>query len=996
MRKSVGLFIVLCLMPALAAWTDNVSLLQKMENDARCQQWVDSVMRTLSLKERIGQLMVYTIAPTQDKANVDLLRKVVREYKIGGLLFSKGEIQDQVALTNQAQQWADVPLMITLDGEWGLAMRLKDTPRFPRNMVLGCIRNDSLLYEYGREVARECREMGIQVNFAPVADVNINPRNPVINTRSFGEDPKNVARKVTAYARGLEDGGVLSVSKHFPGHGDTNVDSHAALPTLPFTRERLDSIELYPFRKAIEAGLGGIMVGHLAVPVIEPEKGLPASQSPRIVRGLLQEEMGFPGLVFTDALVMKGAAGHGSVCKRALQAGSDVLLVPRRIKEEVEAILRAVRLEMLPEAEINRRCRKVLTYKYALGLSRKPHVQLSGLTTRLNTADARKLISRLRLASTTLVSNRNGALPLDPSAKRVAVLHVGTSKTDFRPFLNQLSQYVTPIECNLTPQTDAYQRAELLRRIESCQRLLVCVTTDRLKFCQDFLNTLQTDKPVVYLLYIDVLDAAPLQKALKRADAVILAHSTHEDVQQHTAALLYGEAGADGRLSASIGNTFPVGTGVTLEAHTRPRYNPNEHGMSAQRLAQIDEIAEEGIRQGAYPGCQVVIWKDGMELYNKTFGTQDGTHPLLPTDVYDLASLTKTTATLLAVMKLYDQGRLSLTDRASEYLPFLHGTNKQDITLSSLLFHESGLPGTILFYQEAIDSASYKGSLFSARRDRVHTAQIARNTWANPSFRFRPELTSPVRTMRHTLHVCDSLWLDASFKDEMMQQIADARLYSCRYRYSCVGFILLQQVVEAIAGKPMDQFLNEEFYRPMGLKRTGYHPLEHLPKIAIVPSAEDDFIRKEVLRGYVHDESAAFIGGVSGNAGLFSNASEVACIYQMLLNGGIFRGHRYLSAETCKVFTTRTSRISRRGLGFDKPDTQRPRSNPCSTSTPASVYGHTGFTGTCAWCDPDNKLVYVFLSNRVYPQPWNNLLMVLEIRERIQETMYRALREGKR
>ena len=973
MRKSVGLFIVLCLMPALAAWTDNVSLLQKMENDARCQQWVDSVMRTLSLKERIGQLMVYTIAPTQDKANVDLLRKVVREYKIGGLLFSKGEIQDQVALTNQAQQWADVPLMITLDGEWGLAMRLKDTPRFPRNMVLGCIRNDSLLYEYGREVARECREMGIQVNFAPVADVNINPRNPVINTRSFGEDPKNVARKVTAYARGLEDGGVLSVSKHFPGHGDTNVDSHAALPTLPFTRERLDSIELYPFRKAIEAGLGGIMVGHLAVPVIEPEKGLPASQSPRIVRGLLQEEMGFPGLVFTDALVMKGAAGHGSVCKRALQAGSDVLLVPRRIKEEVEAILRAVRLEMLPEAEINRRCRKVLTYKYALGLSRKPHVQLSGLTTRLNTADARKLISRLRLASTTLVSNRNGALPLDPSAKRVAVLHVGTSKTDFRPFLNQLSQYVTPIECNLTPQTDAYQRAELLRRIESCQRLLVCVTTDRLKFCQDFLNTLQTDKPVVYLLYIDVLDAAPLQKALKRADAVILAHSTHEDVQQHTAALLYGEAGADGRLSASIGNTFPVGTGVTLEAHTRPRYNPNEHGMSAQRLAQIDEIAEEGIRQGAYPGCQVVIWKDGMELYNKTFGTQDGTHPLLPTDVYDLASLTKTTATLLAVMKLYDQGRLSLTDRASEYLPFLHGTNKQDITLSSLLFHESGLPGTILFYQEAIDSASYKGSLFSARRDRVHTAQIARNTWANPSFRFRPELTSPVRTMRHTLHVCDSLWLDASFKDEMMQQIADARLYSCRYRYSCVGFILLQQVVEAIAGKPMDQFLNEEFYRPMGLKRTGYHP-----------------------RGYVHDESAAFIGGVSGNAGLFSNASEVACIYQMLLNGGIFRGHRYLSAETCKVFTTRTSRISRRGLGFDKPDTQRPRSNPCSTSTPASVYGHTGFTGTCAWCDPDNKLVYVFLSNRVYPQPWNNLLMVLEIRERIQETMYRALREGKR
>ena len=994
MKKTVGLLVFLCLLPVFAVGADGVPSLKKMEEDTRCVQWVDSVMRTLSLKERVGQLMVYTIAPTQDKVNIDLLRKVVREYKIGGLLFSKGEIQDQVALTNRAQQWADVPLMITLDGEWGLAMRLKDTPRFPRNMVLGCIRNDTLLYEYGREVARECREMGIQVNFAPVADVNINPQNPVIHTRSFGESPGEVARKVTAYARGLEDGGVLSVCKHFPGHGDTNVDSHAALPVLPFSRGRLDSIELYPFRKAIEAELNGVMVGHLAVPALEPEKGLPASLSSRIVRGLLQEEMGFEGLVFTDALVMKGAAGHGSVCLRALQAGNDVLLVPRRIKEEVDAVLRAVRSGALPEAEIDRRCRKVLAYKYVLGLNRKPHVQLSGLATRLNTPDARRLISRLRLASTTVVSNRNETLPLDPTVKRVAVLHVGDGSTDFRAFLNQLSRYVTPVECRLTPQTNTFQRTELMRRIETCQRLLVCVTTDRLQYCKDFLNSLQTDKPVVYLLYIDGLDAFPLEKALKRAHAVILAHSAQEDIQRHTAALLYGGAGADGRLSASIGDAFPVGSGVTLEAHTQPRYNPGEHGMNARRLAQIDEIAEEGIRQGAYPGCQVVIWKDGMELYNKTFGTQDGTHPLLPTDVYDLASLTKTTATLLAVMKLYDQGRLSLTDRASDYLPFLHGTDKQNITISSLLFHESGLPGTILFYQEAIDSASYKGSLFSARRDRIHTAQIARTTWGNPGFRFRPGLTSSVRTMRHSLRVCDSLWLDVSFKDEMMRQIADARLYSHRYRYSCVGFILLQQIVEAITEKPMDQFLNEEFYRPMGLKRTGYHPLDSLPEMAVVPSAEDDFIRKEVLRGYVHDESAAFIGGVSGNAGLFSNASEVACIYQMLLNGGVFRGHRYLSQETCKVFTTRTSRISRRGLGFDKPDLQRPRSNPCSASAPASVYGHTGFTGTCAWCDPDNKLVYVFLSNRTYPHPWNNLLMVLEIRERIQETMYRALREG--
>ena len=313
-------------------------------NDARCRQWVDSVLNKMSLKERIGQLFIYTIAPQQDKANRDLLRKVVDDYKVGGLLFSGGLMENQVALTNEAQKMADIPLMITFDGEWGLSMRLRGTPVFPRNMVLGCIQNDSLLYEYGREMARQCRELGVQVNFAPVADVNINPKNPVINTRSFGESPVNVADKVIAYARGLEDGGVLSVSKHFPGHGDTDVDSHHSLPKLSFSRARLDSVELYPFRKAIQAGLSGMMVGHLEVPVLEPKRGVPSSLSRKVVHDLLTQEMQFKGLVFTDALAMKGvSANNTSICLQALQAGHDLLLVPRRIKEEVEAILDAVK-----------------------------------------------------------------------------------------------------------------------------------------------------------------------------------------------------------------------------------------------------------------------------------------------------------------------------------------------------------------------------------------------------------------------------------------------------------------------------------------------------------------------------------------------------------------------------------------------------------------------------------------------------------------------------
>ncbi len=403
------------------------SIVRHLQKDKACRQWVDSVMQRLSLKERIGQLFIYTIAPTQDKPNMALLRKVVEDYKVGGLLFSAGLVQNQVALTNEAQQMADIPLMITLDGEWGLSMRLKNTPVFPKNMVLGCIQDDALIYEYGREMARQCREMGAQVNFAPVADVNINPNNPVINVRSFGESPANVASKVIAYSKGLEDGGVLSVSKHFPGHGDTNVDSHKALPFLPFSRERLDSIELYPFKKAIQAGVSGIMVGHLEVPAIEPKKGLPSSLS-RNVNQLLTQSFGFRGLVFTDALAMKGVSGSKSLCLQALKAGNDLLLVPRRIKEDVDAIVAAVKSGELSESDINAKCRKVLTYKYALGLSKKPHVYLSGLDKRLDTGATRDLIRRLKLAAITVLDNREEVLPFDPSIGEVAVLSVGDAQ----------------------------------------------------------------------------------------------------------------------------------------------------------------------------------------------------------------------------------------------------------------------------------------------------------------------------------------------------------------------------------------------------------------------------------------------------------------------------------------------------------------------------------------------------------------------------------------
>lgn len=970
-------------------------LVYKALQDEDCRHWVDSVMNKLSFKEKVGQLFIYTIAPVDTKRNLELLREAVDTYKVGGLLFSGGKMQTQVDLTNRAQKQAKVPVMITFDGEWGLAMRLRGTPVFPRNMVLGCIRDNQLIYEYGREVARQCRQIGVQVNFAPVADVNINPKNPVINTRSFGEDPVQVADKVIAYAYGLEGGGVLSVCKHFPGHGDTDVDSHKALPVLPFTRERLDSVELYPFKKAIRAGLGGMMVGHLQVPAIEPIGGLPSSLSRNVVYDLLTDELAFKGLIFTDALAMKGVSGNGNVSLQALKAGNDMVLAPRNLKDEIPAVLEAVEKGELSKEDIENKCRKVLTYKYVLGLKKKPFVQLSGLEQRVNSPQARDLIRRLNQAAITVLNNKNHILPLHADkAQRIALLEVG-KPGETETLAKQMSRYASLSRFRLRPNQTEEENRRLRDSLAAYKRIVIAVSEQRLAPYHPFFAKFAPESPAIYLFFTPGKMMLQIHRAVSDASAVVLGHSHNSDVQRQTADILFAKATADGRLSASLGGLFPTGAGVTITPESPSHFIPEEYGLSSALLKKIDTIALDGIQQGAYPGCQVVVLKNGHIMFDKAFGTYagKGSPRVESTDIYDLASLSKTTGTLLAVMKLYDKGRFNLTDKISDYLPFLQRTDKKDITIREILYHQSGLPPWLPFYQEAIDKDSYDGKLFSARKDAQHPVRIGTATWANPKFKFKSEYISPVKTGDYTVQICDSLWLNRSFRKVIEEKIVETPLKQKRYVYSDIGFILLGMLVEQLAGMPMEAYLQREFYGPMGLERTGYLPLRRFAKSEIVPSNKDRFLRKETLQGFVHDEASAFFGGLAGNAGLFSTAREVAHIYQMLLNGGEIDGKRYLSKETCQLFTTEVSKISRRGLGFDKPDMQDSKKGNCASVAPAGVYGHTGFTGTCAWVDPENELVYVFLSNRIYPDVTNRKLNQLHIRERIQEAIYGAMKK---
>ncbi|MCD8260790.1 MAG: serine hydrolase [Bacteroides sp.] len=963
-------------------------LAYKVQHDPDCIRWVDSIASDLTLRQKVGQLLVYTIAPDQSGGNISHLRDIVKNYHVGGLLFSGGQIQDQVALTNLVQGEASVPLMITFDGEWGLSMRLKNTPVFPRNAILGTISDDRILYRYGAEVARQLREIGVHVNFAPVADVNINPKNPVIGTRAFGADPYLVADKVIAYSAGLESGGVLSVSKHFPGHGDTDVDSHKALPVLTFDRVRLDSVELYPFAKAIQAGVGGIMVGHLQVNAFDPGQRLPSSLSRNIVQHLLQEEMGFRGLIFTDALSMKGVGTPGSLGTAALKAGNDVLLIPRPLKTEMENILEAIRRGEISEEEIDRKCRKVLLYKYALGVQNQQPIRLSGLNERLNQPHVGELLHDIRRAAITVVANENNLLPLYPEDTNMGMVMIGDGASTFT---SELNKYAYTAQYKVTPGTTESQRNTLIADLKKHSRILVCVAQDNIQAYASFLSRLSKDDHVIYVFFASHKTMEGVESTLRNASSIILAHTNQPDVQKQVAAVLFGLAEASGRLAMNLGQLYPAGSGVTLTPDMKPTYIPEDFGMRSEVLEKIDKIARDAIAAKAIPGCQIVILKEGKPVYDKAFGkhTYEGDRPVQPDDVYDIASLTKTSATLLAVMKLYDQGKLNITDLASQHLFFLKGTDKKAITIKELLLHQSGLPAVLPFWRELADPETLKGSMYSKTRDANHTIRVDVNSYINTTFDYKKNLVSRGGTHRYALHMGENMWIDTTFRDSIQQQIASATLRPRKYLYSCVGFILLQHIVEQITGMPLDTYLAREFYTPMKLIHTGYLPLRFLEKESVVPTVKMDYLRREMLQGYVHDEAAACQGGISGNAGLFSNAREIAQIHQMILNGGELNGKRYLSQSTCELFLTTKSGISQRVLGYNKPGPNG--GGACSPSTPRSAYGHTGFTGTCAWVDPDNQLVYVFLSNCVYPDPWNNKLSALDVRRNIQETIYQSL-----
>ncbi|MEQ9442529.1 MAG: glycoside hydrolase family 3 N-terminal domain-containing protein [Cyclobacteriaceae bacterium] len=943
--------------------------------------WVDSVLQTLSPDERIAQLIVIAAYSNRGAEHKQEVLRMIRDQKVGGLIFFQGGPGRQARLLNEYQEASRVPLVVAMDAEWGIGMRLDSTISYPFQMTLGAIQDDSMLYQMGLEVARQMKRSGMHINFAPVVDVNNNPANPVINFRSFGEDKNNVARKGIAYMRGMQDEHILTTAKHFPGHGDTGTDSHYALPQINHSRSRLDSLELFPFRKMIEAGVGGVMVAHLNIPALDPTKGRPSTLSKPIITSLLKDTLGFEGLIVTDAMNMKGVtAGNqpGVVDKDAIMAGNDMLEFTEDVPRAIAEIRKAIEQGLITQEEIDERCRKVLAIKQWVGLDNYQPVVVKNIANEMMTPTGELLNRKLMEAALTVLENKNDFLPIRRlDTLKIASVAIG-AKSSITSFQKTLGLY-TQVD-HFKVDTDASTTAVKTIREKLTDHDIVLVSLhddsrfprNRLSLSssvQELLRELSQRDSTVLTVFKNpyVLDKLPNPQ---EADGLIVAYQDNRHAEELVAQLIFGGVGANGKLPVSIGNKYRAGDGLKVVGDLRFNYTlPEDAGMDSRILyARIDSLVEEAISSKAIPGCQVLVAKDRKVVMYQAYGLQEysDTVQVQRDDLYDLASVTKISSALPALMKLHDEGKFDLSAGLEDYLPYFKNSNKAGVPMRDILAHQARFKSWIAYWESTLrKNGSYKWFTIDADSSR----------------RFPTRLT-------------DNMWLHRKYKKKIYKAIKKSPLEDeKKYLYSGLAFYLFPAIVEKLADEDFVTYINENFYGPLGATTLTYRPLEKFPISRIVPTENDYLFRHEPIHGPVHDEGAIMMGGVSANAGLFANANDLAKLIQMYLDGGEYGGRRYISEATMQEFTRYQfpENDNRRGLGFDKPNLERsPNGNAAVDASDAS-FGHSGFTGTFTWADPEHGLLYVFMSNRVHPTRNNTRLYQLNTRTNIQQVLYDAL-----
>jgi beta-glucosidase-like glycosyl hydrolase/CubicO group peptidase (beta-lactamase class C family) len=941
-------------------------------------KWADSVLSKMTLDEKIGQLFMVAAYSNKDSNHVKQIIKLIEKYNIGGLIFFQGGPVRQANLTNLYQSKSKIPLMIGIDAEWGLRMRLDSTIRFPKQTTLGALQNDTLIYAMGAEIARQSKRLGVHINFAPVVDINSNPNNPVIGNRSFGENKFLVTRKSLAYMLGLQNNKVLACAKHFPGHGDAAEDSHYTLPVLNHPLHRFDTLELFPYKKLLAMGVSSVMIAHLQIPAINDT--LPASLSKKIITDILKNQMHFAGLIFTDALNMKAVSNlykPGELEVLALAAGNDVLLFSEDVPRAFESIKEAINKKTLSIDRINESVRKILIAKKWLGLDNYRKIETNNLWKDLNNNYAKALNHKLFESSITLLENKNFLLPLKKTdTLKIALINFGDTAQNL--FYNTLKKYIALDAFNIPLKPKASEITTLLEKVKT-YNLYICAiyphnkTTEKYGITDELtalINKLNLKSTLCAVLFGNPY-ALQYLKGSTLYDALLVTYENTPEAKSVAAQTIMGGNTCHAKLPVSVSQWHCLGDGEIIHNEVRFKYVLPEYlGIRSDDLNLVDSIAINGIKEKAYPGCQILAAKKGIVFYYKSFGyhTYDSTRAVVNTDVYDLASVTKILATTAALMKLNDEEKFSLDKNLGYYLPeILDSSVYAKLVIRKILAHEAGLISWIPFYLKTLDKNN----------------------------NFKPQYYSNTRTDSFNIKVAENLYLLSSIKDSIFKEIKNTPLRKKNnYLYSDLGYYFIKEIIEKITKQSLDKYVDSVFYKPLGLHTLTYNPLNKIEKHNIIPTEDDKIFRKQLIHGYVHDQGAAMCGGVGGHAGLFGNANDVAVMMQMYLNYGTYGGERYLSKKVIKEYTRcQFCPSNRRGAGFDRPTMMNDKGPTCNCVS-ADSFGHTGFTGITVWADPGEDIVFVFLSNRSHPVGDNPKILSMNIRTRIQQQIYNAIKQA--
>lgn len=936
------------------------------------QKWVDSMYNAMSLKERVGQLFMVDLFSSDPPSKVANIKKLITDHHIGGIIFSKGGPGRQAKITNNFQKASKTPLLIAMDAEWGLAMRLDSTLAFPYNMTLGAIEDPQLIYKVGKRIGEHNKRLGVHINFAPVVDINTNPNNPIIGNRSFGENRKNVTQQANAFMQGMQSTGVLANAKHFPGHGDTDSDSHKTLPTINFSQQRIDSVELYPYKHLFSKGLSSVMVAHLNVPSLEPRQNFPSSLSKPIVTNLLKEKMGFQGLIFTDALNMKGASNFtapGEVDLAAFQAGNDVLLISENVPKAISLIVEGYNNGNITEERLAHSVKKILMAKYKVGLHQYTPIDLNNLHHDLHTPKDDSLIESLFENAITSVKNSKQTLPIkDLKDKKFAYVNFGNANGN--TYLKQLQQYaqVDWIKANhlddLIAQLKPYETVFIgFHKPSHNPWQSYKITQKELTWMYEIARS----NKVVLTIFTSPYALLDL-KTTTNFESILVSYENSKQAQEIAAQTVFGARAAKGKLPITAGEAFPVNTKITTNALGRLSYGtPESVGINSEKLKKVDSLAKTVVSQNMAPGAQVLIARKGKVIFQKNYGyhTQNKKISVENDHIYDVASLTKILASVPILIKLADQGVINLQSTLSDLLPEYKFSNKAYIALKELLSHYAGLKSWIPFYKNTMDTLTNKPSSVYYK-------------------------TTPQKGF--TARVTDKLYARNDLEDSIQKIILESEVRNpVKYLYSDLPYYILKKYIENYYGKPLDEIVQDEFYGSLGANYTGYLPTQRFPLSKIPPTEIDNDFRMQKVHGYVHDQGAAMMGGVNGHAGIFSNANDIAKMMQMYLQKGFYGGVNYFQAASLDLFNTCyfCEDDVRRGVGFDKP--QLGTIGPTCGCVSMTSFGHSGFTGTYTWADPESEIVYVFLSNRTYPDVKNRSLIKSNVRTNIQQAIYDAI-----